>query len=128
MRGKTDMRIENKLDLLAREVGLSSGRDLERVVSGLAQALFRDYMERGYRQTDIHEQKTAMDAISPGQDGKRKLLTVGELSEYISIPKASLYVMVSMRKIPQKAIVHLGRSLRFDLAEIDAWVNQSKSA
>jgi len=119
------MRIENKLDLLAREVGLSSARDLERVVSGLVQALFRDCVERGYRQSDVHELQTAKDAIFPGQEDRR-LLTVGELSEYISIPKASLYTMVTMRKIPQKAIVHLGRSLRFDRAEIDAWVNQSK--
>jgi len=59
--------------------------------------------------------------------GKR-LMNVGELSNYLSIPVGSIYTMVSLGKIPISAIVHIGRALRFDLAEIDAWVNRQKAS
>ncbi|MBI3549881.1 MAG: helix-turn-helix domain-containing protein [Elusimicrobia bacterium] len=52
---------------------------------------------------------------------EKRLLNVGELSVYLSLPKDSIYTMVSLRKLP--GVVHLGRALRFEKAEIDRWVN-----
>lgn len=58
---------------------------------------------------------------------RRRLLTIGELSEYVSIPKSSIYTMVCLRKIPAKAIVRLGRALRFDFEEINSWIEENRS-
>lgn len=57
--------------------------------------------------------------------GKR-LLDVDGLSNYLSLPKATIYTWVSLRRIPERAVIRLGRTLRFDLKEIDAWVEQQK--
>lgn len=57
---------------------------------------------------------------------RRRLLDVDGLSSYLSLPKATIYTWVSLRKIPERAIIRLGRTLRFDLKEIDAWVEQQK--
>ena len=56
-----------------------------------------------------------------------RLLDVDGLAEYLSIPKATIYTWTSAHKIPSKAIVRLGRSLRFDVKEIDAWVEGNKT-
>lgn len=56
-----------------------------------------------------------------------RLLDVETLSKYLSLPKATIYTWVSMKKLPPKAIVRLGRALRFDLTVIDAWIEEQKS-
>jgi excisionase family DNA binding protein len=56
----------------------------------------------------------------------RRLLDVKGLSNYLSLPIATIYSWVSLRRIPERAVIRLGRSLRFDLQEIDAWVEQQK--
>ena len=53
---------------------------------------------------------------------EKRLLNVSELSVYLSLPKDSIYTMVSLRKLP--GVVHLGRALRFEKAEIDRWVSE----
>ena len=50
-----------------------------------------------------------------------RLMTIAEASAYLSIPKATLYTWVCLKKI---AYVKLGRSLRFDKEAMDAWVNE----
>lgn len=57
-----------------------------------------------------------------------KLLDVDGLEKYLALPKATIYTWVSTGKIPKKAIVHLGRALRFDREEIDRWVNGLRDA
>lgn len=56
----------------------------------------------------------------------RKLLDIDGLSRYLTMPKATVYSWVSTRKIPPEAVVRLGRSLRFDRAEIDRWVESRR--
>lgn len=58
----------------------------------------------------------------------RKLLDIEGLSKYLSMPKATIYTWVSMRKIPPEAIVRLGRTLRFDRVEIDRWVESQRAS
>jgi excisionase family DNA binding protein len=57
---------------------------------------------------------------------EKRLLNVTELSEYISVPKNSIYTMVCLRKLP--GVVRLGRALRFEKAAIDDWVNEKTRA
>ena len=51
---------------------------------------------------------------------EQRLMNVRELSAYLSMPTASIYTMVSRRKLP--GVVKLGRALRFERGAIDAWV------
>lgn len=54
-----------------------------------------------------------------------RLLNVQELSEYLSLPSATIYTWVSLGRIP--GVVRLGRALRFDRGEIDGWVESMKT-
>ncbi len=55
---------------------------------------------------------------------ENRLLDVGELSGYLSLPRPTIYTWVSLGRIP--GVVRLGRALRFDLKEIDGWVESRK--
>jgi len=57
----------------------------------------------------------------------KKLMNVRELSEYLSMPKATLYTYVSLGKIPQQCIVRIGKALKFDVEEIEKWITSLKS-
>ena len=59
---------------------------------------------------------------------EQRLMTVYELSVYLSIPKGSLYTMRCLGKIPPECIVRIGRALRFEKAKIDAWINSQVAA
>lgn len=50
----------------------------------------------------------------------KMLLDASGLSDYLSLPRSSIYTMVSRRKLP--GVVKLGRALRFERTTIDAWV------
>ncbi len=55
----------------------------------------------------------------------RKLITITELALLWSVPKATLYNWVNQGRLPH---VKLGRSLRFDLVEIERFREQSTIA
>jgi len=57
---------------------------------------------------------------------ERRLVAVKELSLYLSMPVASIYTYVHSGKIPRRCIVRLSRALRFDLAEIDKWIEAER--
>lgn len=54
---------------------------------------------------------------------EKRLMNVAELSEYLSMPKATIYSYVSLRRMPQECVRRIGRALRFEVAAVDAWVN-----
>lgn len=51
-----------------------------------------------------------------------RLVDVEGLSKYLCLPKPTIYTWVCLKRFPEKSIVRLGRALRFDLREIDAWI------
>lgn len=58
-------------------------------------------------------------------DQPRKLITIDELSALWSVPKATLYNWVNQGRLPY---VKLGRSLRFDLIQIEEFRERSTMA
>lgn len=56
---------------------------------------------------------------------EKRLMNVPELSEYLSLPKASIYTMVSLKKIP--GVVRIGRALRFEKSAVDDWISGGNS-
>ena len=50
---------------------------------------------------------------------ERRYLNINELSDYIGIPKGTLYVWACQRRIPSAKI---GGLLRFDMREIDSLI------
>jgi len=52
---------------------------------------------------------------------EKKYLTVRELSEYLGIPKHTIYSWTSMKRTPY---VKIGRLLRFDKNKIDSWLKE----
>lgn len=61
--------------------------------------------------------------LEQGAVAGRRLLDIDGLCEYLSLPKATIYTWVCTRKIPRSCVVKFGRALRFEVAEIDRWVN-----
>lgn len=55
-------------------------------------------------------------------DQNRNVLTIAELSDYLKIPKSTLYKLVREGKIPSQKI---GRHWRFRKETIDQWLSQS---
>lgn len=52
-----------------------------------------------------------------------KLLTVEELSKYISMPVATIYTKKCKKEFPEGSIVLLDGKLRFYKEKIDDWIN-----
>ncbi len=58
---------------------------------------------------------------------EKRLMSVRELSHYLSMPPATVYAYVSMGKIPSGCIRRIGRALRFEVSAVDAWVSGGTS-
>ena len=59
---------------------------------------------------------------------EKRLMNVREVSEYLSMPVATVYSYVNVGKIPANCIRRMGRALRFEVAELDAWVSSQGGA
>lgn len=55
----------------------------------------------------------------------RQILTIVELSEYLRIPKSSLYKLAQDGKVPGQKV---GRHWRFHRAAIDEWLRRDKES
>ena len=53
----------------------------------------------------------------------RRMVIIGEVAEFLKVKKATLYSWVSNGKIPSYKLNGL---IRFDMDEIEGWVEQSK--
>ena len=52
------------------------------------------------------------------------ILTIGELSVYLKIPKSTLYKLVREGKIPSQKV---GRHWRFRKKAIDRWLDETRA-
>ena len=64
-----------------------------------------------------------MIAHANSPDAAKRLLTVPECATYIGSTPLNIYQMVSKGQIPY---VKIGRSTRFDLRELDTWIDRLK--
>jgi len=55
--------------------------------------------------------------------GEKKLLKVAEAAAYLTLSQFYLYRLVETGAIPT---IRLGRSIRFDPAELDEWINDRR--
>lgn len=55
-----------------------------------------------------------------------RLLNIRQLSDYLAMPVATIYTWVCLRRVPAACIVRLGRSLRFDRAAVDRWIEEQR--
>lgn len=58
-----------------------------------------------------------------GENMPQRLMNVNQLSAYLSMPVATIYTYVHTKKIPDSCIKRIGRALRFDVGQVDAWIN-----
>jgi excisionase family DNA binding protein len=56
---------------------------------------------------------------------EKRFLGVKELAQYIGIKTGTIYVWVCHRKIPY---LKIGGSLKFDLHEIEKWLEEKRTA
>ena len=103
----------------------------ERAIRTLSEWLIAEY-RRSYSRKDILiPRETAPTAPATPiitNDGSRKFLNIDELAKYLSIPKSTIYTHVCTGKIPQKIIVRFGRSLRFDINAVNAWIEENRNS
>ena len=113
-------------------VTVDSGKVMDResfegVVHILAEWCYRAYCEDHPEFGRSKAVPVVPPATVPKPVSGGRLLDVEGLEKYLSIPKATIYSWKCAGKIPAKAIVRLGRSLRFDVKEIDAWVEENRA-
>ena len=63
--------------------------------------------------------------MNAGNSSREGLFSITEMSERLGIAKNTLYDWCAVRKIPH---IKLGKFLRFDLAEIEAWLRDKRVA
>ena len=56
----------------------------------------------------------------------KRLLTVKELANYLGLTTRSVYTRKSRGSIPANCVVKLGELIRFDLAEVNKWIDGLK--
>lgn len=57
-----------------------------------------------------------------------RLINVKQLSAYLSMPVATIYTYVHTKKIPDSCIKRIGRALRFDVGQVNVWINGISAA
>lgn len=116
---------ERELKMIAiesdKEVDPAAFENSLRIIASL---LVREYQRRHNLSANFGpiSQPEAASVAGGSSSPKPRLLDVDGLAKYLSLPKSTIYTWVSLRRFPEKSIVRLGRSLRFDLVEIDGWI------
>ena len=59
---------------------------------------------------------------------EKRLLNVEELAEYMGTTPKTVYSLKCKGEIPNNCIVKRGKSLRFDIIEVDKWIVNLKEA
>ena|SRR3989338_1026565 len=121
---------ERELKMIAiesdKEVDPAAFENSIRIIASL---LVREYQRRHNLSANFRPmaQPAAAQVVDDGSSSRPRLLDVDGLSKYLSLPKGTIYTWVSLRRFPEKSIVRLGRSLRFDLQVIDEWIKSQNA-
>lgn len=89
---------------------------LESALRTVVDILSREFKRRSQCE---HGPSSAQPAVA---EPKNRLVDAVGLSKYLCLPKPTIYTWVCQKRFPEKSVVRLGRALRFDLREIDAWI------
>ena len=54
---------------------------------------------------------------------ERRFLGINDFSDYLGVPKGTLYVWVCQKKIPY---LKVGKLVKFDLSEIEGWLKDKR--
>ncbi|MBF0489365.1 MAG: helix-turn-helix domain-containing protein [Candidatus Omnitrophica bacterium] len=54
---------------------------------------------------------------------ERRFLGIDDFSDYLGVPKGTLYVWVCQKKIPY---LKIGKLLKFDMKEIEPWLKDKR--
>jgi predicted DNA-binding transcriptional regulator AlpA len=122
-------KFDKPLKMTAHRIDQENPQGFEQAIGILAHWLVEDY-RRKQAADPAPMRRSAPDAtqvMSPSDSTGPKLLDIEGLSRYLSMPKSTIYSWVCLQKFPPKVVVRLGRSLRFDRVEIDAWIEQQKA-
>lgn len=76
-------------------------------------------LENLFKKSEDEMQKPKLIEITTG------LMTVDQLSEYLAIPKSTVYSLSMKAKIPHS---HIGKLLRFRKDDIDLWLSEGGCA
>ena len=60
------------------------------------------------------------------EQNHKRLLSTKELAQYLGSSENSLRSLKSQGKIPSQWVVNIGRSVRYDLNEVDKWIESKK--
>lgn len=55
--------------------------------------------------------------------GKKRLVGIDKIADYLDISKATLYSWTLQKKIPY---LKMGRLIKFDLQEVERWLEEKK--
>lgn len=122
-------KFDRPLKITSETIDQENPEGLDNALRILAELAVRKYLRKQQQHEPVAPMASApIQAGVPDNLEGRKLLDIDGLSKYLSMPKATIYTWVSLRKIPAQAIVRLGRALRFDRVEIDRWVESSRAS
>lgn len=62
------------------------------------------------------------------QQKYQRLVSTKELAQYLGSTENSIRSLKSQGKIPSQWTVNIGRSVRYDLQEVDKWIESKKEA
>ena len=61
--------------------------------------------------------------VYDGEGGMKKLINIKKLAEYLDTKVSTIYSWIHMKQIPHYKV---GRLVKFDVAEIDKWLQERK--
>lgn len=123
-------KVDRPIKMTAETIDTENPEGLENALRILVRLALRKYVREHQLPENSALAKAAavpQQTVSVEDVRDRKLLDIEGLSKYLSMPRATIYTWVSMRKIPPQAIIRLGRALRFDRVEIDRWLESRRA-
>jgi predicted DNA-binding transcriptional regulator AlpA len=73
------------------------------------------------------DKKRSITKMNINNNTTKKLFDVPSLANYLSISPNAVYVMVSKKKIDSSCIIKMGKSLKFDVARVDEWLERLRT-